>query len=203
MSRLICSSHDWNLYILNYIDRQNLAAAKLQGIMEDLNMSIEQFATAVSILFIGSFPFQIPSDLIFTKISRPDIGSDLRLHQPAQQWSKHIVNSSQYEPSSETPMPCSSPVRSPISQPSTQKWNSASGSSVYTSLNKLVTPSSLFAEANDGVHNIWGWQWLFIIEDSVTVGIGIICACIMPECATLCCSSQFLPLSRAHRVCRV
>ena len=33
------------LYILNYIDRQNLAAAKLQGIMEDLNMSTEQFAT--------------------------------------------------------------------------------------------------------------------------------------------------------------
>lgn len=29
------------LYILNYIDRQNLAAAKLQGIMEDLNMSTQ------------------------------------------------------------------------------------------------------------------------------------------------------------------
>lgn len=39
------------LYILNYIDRQNLAAAKLQGIMEDLNMDEKQFATAISILF--------------------------------------------------------------------------------------------------------------------------------------------------------
>lgn len=59
------------LYILNYIDRQNLAAAKLQGIMEDLNMSTQQFATAVSILFVGYLPFQIPSNLIMTKISRP------------------------------------------------------------------------------------------------------------------------------------
>ncbi len=39
------------LYILNYIDRQNLSAAKVQGIKTDLNLTTEQFATAVSILF--------------------------------------------------------------------------------------------------------------------------------------------------------
>ena len=59
------------LYILNYVDRQNLAAAKLQGIMEDLNMTTQQFATAISILFVGYLPFQIPSNLIISKISRP------------------------------------------------------------------------------------------------------------------------------------
>lgn len=59
------------LYILNYIDRQNLSAAKLQGILEDLNMTTEQFATAVSILFVGYLPFQIPSNLLITRISRP------------------------------------------------------------------------------------------------------------------------------------
>ena len=47
------------LYILNYIDRQNLAAAKLQGIMEDLDMTTQQFATAISILFVGYLPFQM------------------------------------------------------------------------------------------------------------------------------------------------
>ncbi|KAL3470015.1 hypothetical protein BJX99DRAFT_58226 [Aspergillus californicus] len=59
------------LYILNYVDRQNLAAAKLQGIMEDLNMTTQQFATAVSILFVGYLPLQIPSNLLITRISRP------------------------------------------------------------------------------------------------------------------------------------
>lgn len=59
------------LYILNYIDRQNLAAAKLQGIMDDLNMTTQQFATAISILFVGYLPFQIPSNLIISNISRP------------------------------------------------------------------------------------------------------------------------------------
>lgn len=61
------------LYILNYIDRQNLAAAKLQGIMEDLNMTTQQFATSISILFVGYLPFQIPSNLVITKISRPGL----------------------------------------------------------------------------------------------------------------------------------
>lgn len=61
------------LYILNYIDRQNLAAAKLEGIMQDLNMTTQQFATSISILFVGYLPFQIPSNLIITKISRPGL----------------------------------------------------------------------------------------------------------------------------------
>ncbi|CAK7226640.1 hypothetical protein SCUCBS95973_006271 [Sporothrix curviconia] len=59
------------LYILNYIDRQNLGAAKLQGITTDLGITTTQFATAVSILFVGYLPFQIPSSLAITRIARP------------------------------------------------------------------------------------------------------------------------------------
>ena len=33
----------------------------------------------------------------------------------------------------------------------------------------------------DGTHGIRGWQWLFIIEGSATVGIGAVCAFFMPE----------------------
>jgi len=33
----------------------------------------------------------------------------------------------------------------------------------------------------NGTHGIAGWQWLFVIEGSATVGIGTVCACIMPE----------------------
>lgn len=39
------------LYILNYVDRSALAATKVYGIMDDLNMDETQFATAISILF--------------------------------------------------------------------------------------------------------------------------------------------------------
>lgn len=36
-----------------FADRQNIAASKLAGIMKDLNMSVTQYNTTVSILFVG------------------------------------------------------------------------------------------------------------------------------------------------------
>lgn len=41
------------LYILNYLDRQNIAASNLANITEDLDLSTTQYNTTVSILFVG------------------------------------------------------------------------------------------------------------------------------------------------------
>lgn len=41
------------MYILNYIDRNALPIAKLAGIQKDLNLSSTQYATSLSILFVG------------------------------------------------------------------------------------------------------------------------------------------------------
>lgn len=41
------------MYILNYLDRQNIAASRLAGIEESLRMSNTQYNTTVSILFVG------------------------------------------------------------------------------------------------------------------------------------------------------
>lgn len=41
------------MYILNYLDRQNIASAKLAGIEQDLGLSQVQYQTTVSILFVG------------------------------------------------------------------------------------------------------------------------------------------------------
>lgn len=61
------------------IDRQNLAVSKLQGIMVDLDLSTQQFATCVSVLFAGYLPFQIPSNYIISRIPRPGLcGSRVR-----------------------------------------------------------------------------------------------------------------------------
>lgn len=46
------------MYILNYLDRQNIASAKLANIVEDLNMTSVQFQTCVSLLFVGYSTFQ-------------------------------------------------------------------------------------------------------------------------------------------------
>lgn len=41
------------MYILNYLDRNNIASAKLANITEDLNMTPTEYQTCISILFVG------------------------------------------------------------------------------------------------------------------------------------------------------
>jgi hypothetical protein len=41
------------IYIMNYLDRNNIAAARLGGIQEDLNISDTQYSTCLSILYVG------------------------------------------------------------------------------------------------------------------------------------------------------
>ncbi|CAE6384252.1 unnamed protein product [Rhizoctonia solani] len=51
------------IYILNYIDRNNAAAARLRGFEEDLGLTGKQFPTLLSILYVGYILMQIPSNI--------------------------------------------------------------------------------------------------------------------------------------------
>ncbi|KIY63341.1 sugar transporter [Cylindrobasidium torrendii FP15055 ss-10] len=61
------------IYILNYIDRNNAAAARLKGFETDLKLEKEQFPTILSILYVGYILMQIPSNMLLNKIGRPSI----------------------------------------------------------------------------------------------------------------------------------
>ncbi|GAA6004505.1 hypothetical protein JCM10207_000757 [Rhodosporidiobolus poonsookiae] len=60
------------LLILNYLDRNALASARVQGIEADLGMHGTQFNTAISLLFVGYIVGQIPSNMILAR-SRPSV----------------------------------------------------------------------------------------------------------------------------------
>ena len=59
------------MYIMNYLDRNNIAAARLAGLEDDLGLHGTQYQTAVSILFVGYVLMQIPSNLFLNKIGKP------------------------------------------------------------------------------------------------------------------------------------
>ncbi|EHK23080.1 uncharacterized protein TRIVIDRAFT_53812 [Trichoderma virens Gv29-8] len=178
------------LYILNYIDRQNLAAARLQGITDSLHMSTQQFATVVSILFVGYLPFQIPSNLLITKISRPGMyiccaviiwGSISAATAAVKTYGQLLAV--------RTILGVAEAVFFPgaiyyLSAWYTKKELGKRIAALYIAQQVGNAFGGLFAAAVfqlDGIHGIRGWQWLFIIEGSATVGIGAICACFMPE----------------------
>ncbi|KAJ0159134.1 putative transporter [Colletotrichum tanaceti] len=59
------------IYIMNYLDRNNIAAARLRGLQTDLNLNDTQYATCLSILYVGYILMQVPSNMVINKISRP------------------------------------------------------------------------------------------------------------------------------------
>ena len=61
------------MYIMNYLDRNNIAAARLGGLEADLKLKGTEYQTAVSILFVGYVLMQVPSNLFLNKIGKPAI----------------------------------------------------------------------------------------------------------------------------------
>ncbi|GJE84984.1 MFS general substrate transporter [Phanerochaete sordida] len=61
------------IYILNFIDRNNAGAARLRGFEEDLGLKGQQFATVLSILYVGYISMQIPSNVFMNHIGKPSI----------------------------------------------------------------------------------------------------------------------------------
>ncbi|KAH7915561.1 major facilitator superfamily domain-containing protein [Hygrophoropsis aurantiaca] len=61
------------IYILNYIDRNNASAARLRGLQTDLNLQGQEFATLLSILYVGYVIMQVPSNMFMNYVGRPSI----------------------------------------------------------------------------------------------------------------------------------
>ncbi len=59
------------MYIMNYLDRNNIAAARLAGLQKDLHLTGTQYLTCLSILFVGYLLMQVPSNLFLNKIGKP------------------------------------------------------------------------------------------------------------------------------------
>jgi MFS family permease len=61
------------IYIMNYLDRNNMAAARLRGLQDDLNLNYNQYATCLSILYVGYILMQVPSNIYINRIERPSL----------------------------------------------------------------------------------------------------------------------------------
>ncbi|KAG2122684.1 MFS general substrate transporter [Suillus cothurnatus] len=61
------------VYIMNIMDRYNVAAARLHGFEEDLGMTGNQFNTLISILYVGYLFMQAPSNMILHRMKRPSL----------------------------------------------------------------------------------------------------------------------------------
>jgi MFS family permease len=60
------------IYVLNYLDRNNIATARLGTLEEDLGLVGTQYNTVISLFFVGYILTQIPTNMILDKV-RPSL----------------------------------------------------------------------------------------------------------------------------------
>lgn len=71
---------DWHLlplvsvlYLLAFLDRGNVGNAKIEGLMDDLNLSSSQYNLCLTIFFITYSVFEVPSNMLLKKMGKQSI----------------------------------------------------------------------------------------------------------------------------------
>lgn len=56
------------LYLLSFLDRSNVANAKLDGLDTDLHMTGDEYLTGLTLFFIGYILFEVPWNIVLKRI---------------------------------------------------------------------------------------------------------------------------------------
>ncbi|KAI0147036.1 allantoate permease [Xylariaceae sp. FL1272] len=197
MKKRLMRKVDWHLlpllvlmYLLNFLDRNNLSQARLGTLEDDLNMSGTDFNLATSILFVGYLIMQLPSNLLLTR-ARPSLFLGLAMtiwgvisaSQAATRSFAGLVVARFFLGFAEAPFfPGAIFLMSSWYTRAEMAHRIAwfySGSSLANAFGGLIGAGVL---ANlSGAHGIAGWRWLFIIEGSITVGVALLSTLILPN----------------------
>ncbi|KAI1432906.1 major facilitator superfamily domain-containing protein [Xylaria sp. CBS 124048] len=57
------------LYLLSFLDRSNVANARIEGLLDDLRMTGDQYLIGLSLYFVGYVLFEIPCNIILKRTS--------------------------------------------------------------------------------------------------------------------------------------
>ncbi|KAK9475922.1 major facilitator superfamily domain-containing protein [Lipomyces japonicus] len=183
------------MYLLNFLDRSNLAQARLGTLQQDLNMHGTDYNLATSILFVGYLLMQLPSNLLLTRV-RPSV----YLATAMTLWG--AVSACQAALNSFAGLIVCRFLLGVVEAPFfpgaimlMSSWYTRSelafriawfyaGSALANMFGGLLGAGVLGNLHN--AHGISGWRWLFIIEGSITVAVAIMSGFILPNFPTAC-----------------
>ncbi|KAJ5167502.1 uncharacterized protein N7482_006283 [Penicillium canariense] len=179
------------MYILNYLDRNNIAAARLAGLEKDLGLVGNQYLTCVSILFVGYLLMQIPSNLLLNKFGKPAIylptamilwGIISTATAAAQNFAGLVVTrfflgfiEAAYFPG------CLYFLSAWYTRKELGFRTAAlySGSLLSGAFSGLIAAG--ITSGMDYKMGLRAWRWLFIIEGAITIVVAVIAIFILPN----------------------
>ncbi|EHY58396.1 hypothetical protein HRR83_007238 [Exophiala dermatitidis] len=178
------------MYILNYLDRQNIASAKLADITQDLDLSGVEYQTSVSILFAGYILMQVPSNIVVGKIQYPAVyiclamatwGLISALMAVVQGFGGLLACRFMLGFVEAVFFPGALYFLSMFYSRQQFALRTAilySGSQLGNAFGGLFAIGILEL---DGRRGLEGWRWLFLIEGAITIFLAIVFAFILPN----------------------
>ncbi|KAL2821335.1 major facilitator superfamily domain-containing protein [Aspergillus cavernicola] len=179
------------IYIMNYLDRNNMAAARLKGLQSDLGLDYDQYATCLSILYVGYILMQVPSNMLINKIQRPSwyIGAVMLVWGLVSTLSG-VVHNFAGMVSIRFFLGFVEAAFLPGALMILSKWYTRRE---LTTRNAILFCGNLISNAfsaligagvlsnMQGVLGHAAWRWLFWIEGAITMGIALSAAFILPD----------------------
>ncbi|KAH8195099.1 hypothetical protein TruAng_010739 [Truncatella angustata] len=200
LERKLVRKVDWRLMpvlvvmiVLNYLDRQALPNARVQGIEKDLGLKSDEYNVAISVLFAGYIALQIPSNMLLTRV-RPSIYLPLCMAlwgivsacTAAVKSFQGLVICRFFLGFLEAPFfPGALFLLSSWYTPKELATRTAvlyTGSLLSGGFGGLVGAGVQYGL--DGVHGLYSWQWLFILEGTVTVFLSLLSIFLLPDFPT-------------------
>ncbi|KAK2736267.1 hypothetical protein FQN55_001727 [Onygenales sp. PD_40] len=179
------------VYLMNYIDRNNYAAARLQGLEADLKLTPQQYQTGLSILFVAYILMQVPSNLLLNYVGRPS----LYLGFFTTAWG--LVSALTCLVTTYGQIVACRFLLGLVEAPFfagvlfyLSKWYTKeelslrmsifySGSLISGAFGNLIAAGIL--SGLNGARGLSPWQWLYIIEGAITCTIGLIVSFALPD----------------------
>ncbi|KAF5689077.1 nicotinamide mononucleotide permease [Fusarium denticulatum] len=179
------------IYIMNYLDRNNIAAARLKGLQDDLKLDDNEYATCLSILYVGYILMQVPSNMFINKIQRPSLylGAIMLLWGLISTLSGNVHNFTGMVVirfflgfTEAAFLPGALLILSKwYTRRELTKRNAVlfCGNLISNAFSALIAAGVL--SEMDGVLGHASWRWLFWIEGAITMFIAILAVFILPD----------------------
>lgn len=194
--RRILSKIDWRLvpilsllYLVAFIDRSNIGNAKIAGLTKDLNMHGLQYNTAVTLFFVPYTLLEVPSNIVL-KLMRPSRwiaiimfswGLVMTLMGLIENYSGLLaarwflgVTEAGFFPAA-TFLLTLWYRRYEVQRRMAVFYVSASLSGAFSGLLAYAI------EKLNGRAGLTGWQWIFLIEGLIPVGLALVIWKILPD----------------------
>ncbi|RYP02954.1 hypothetical protein DL764_005480 [Monosporascus ibericus] len=167
------------LYLLSFLDRGNIGNAKIEGLQGDLRMTPDEYSWCLTAFFFTYAAFEVPSNLLLKKL-RPS------------RWLPCIMIAWG------TVMPLMGLVRYFRASLAARLFLGLTEAGLFPGCAALFFSAASVAGAfsgllafaiakMDGVANLEGWRWIFLLEGVATVVIAVIAFFVLhdfPETAT-------------------